>query len=192
MMRRPPASRLVVLVLVLGTAGCATRSYYFGNRINDLADVVQVELTFGLGVEAHLKLTDLFNLGWGFSKSRGFVMDGRRVGVGERSTGAIIPFPGTSDVVLTDASWMWEPPPVTDASSSESTGRKWADRPRSSWASALDLEAGLTVLAGAHLGVSPLEAVDFIFGILGLDLAGDDVERPPPPAATPADKQVKD
>ena len=187
-MRQRTLAWLAAVVLALGAAGCATRSYYFGNRINDLADVVQVELTFGLGVEAHLKLTDLFNLGWGFSKSRGFVMDGRRVGVGERSTGAIIPFPGTSDVELTDTSWLWEPPVPPGETPPESPGYNWAGRPRSSWGSMLDIEAGLTLLAGAHLGVSPLEAVDFIFGIFALDLAGDDVKPPPPPAATAPNK----
>jgi len=187
-MRQRTVAWLAVVVLALGAAGCATRSYYFGNRLNDLADVVQVELTFGMGVEAHVKLTDLLNLGWGFSKSRGFVMDGRRVGVGERSTGAIIPFPGTSDVELTDASWLWEPPPPPGEAPSETADqKKWADRPRSSWGSMLDIEAGLTLLAGVHLGVSPLEAVDFIFGIFAVDLADDDV-KPPPPAKPPPGK----
>ena len=45
-----------------------------------------------------------------------------------------------------------------------------------------DLQLGGTILlASTRVGVNPLEIVDLVAGVVGLDPASDDPERTPPP-----------
>ena len=177
------------LIVLLAAAGCARTSRYMANRVNDLADIVTVELTLGLGADVHAKLTSLVGLALGASEQQGFMMHGRWVGTGSRSTGGVLLF-GSSDVVLADVEPVWVPPTFYGADGKPiPPPYPKAGKPRSHSMQMLDIALGGSLIAGAHVGVSLMEAFDFVLGILTMDLAGDDYTpadfRPPPPPAQP-------
>lgn len=179
-----------MLIVLLAAGGCARTSRYTANRVNDLADIVTIELTLGLGADVHAKLTSLVGLALGASEQQGFMMHGRWVGTGSRSTGGVLFF-GASDVTLADVEPAWAPPTFYGADGKPipppypKTGK-----PRSRSMQMLDVALGGSLIAGAHVGVSLMEAFDFVLGILTMDLAGDDYKTvdfrpPPPPASSP-------
>ncbi len=173
------------VLLVSMAAGCARTSRYVANRVNDLADIATVELTLGFGADLHAKFTSLVGLALGASEQHGFVMHGRWVGTGSRSTGGVLIL-GSSDVVLEDVDPIWAPPTFygTDGKPIPPPYPK-TGKPRSRRMQMLDIALGGSLFVGAHVGVSLMEAFDFLLGILTMDLAGDDYApadfRPPPP-----------
>jgi len=180
---------LALAALALSLTGCVSPGNYLGNRAADLADVFTAELTIGPGFDVHAQATALVGTALGYSPQRGLMMHGRFVGTGERHTGGIVLSAATSisgefldplygDAVYRprDRSWflLIRYPPFVPAFRKGELMRL------------LDVEAGASAIVGVHLGVSPLELVDFLLGLATVDLAGDDYRpRHVQPPGTP-------
>ena len=151
---------------------------YCSDRAADLADVLTVELTTGSGGDIHVQCTGYLGAVAGWSSQKGIVMRGRYLGVGARESSGILLLGATATANGSD---VGEPGP-------SGTYRIWGLLlPVSyqvvpalhvgyapSWPHMADVELGASALVGFHLGLSPGEGLDFMFGLVGLDPAGDD------------------
>lgn len=70
----------ILSLLVLLGSGCAAFNTYFFDRMNDLADVVKFDVGFGIGLDAHVSVTDLISTGVGYSDTYRFGLRGGRFG----------------------------------------------------------------------------------------------------------------
>ncbi|MFO0982620.1 MAG: hypothetical protein U1E76_12950 [Planctomycetota bacterium] len=57
------------------------------------------------------------------------------------------------------------------------------------WGSLLDVEAELHLAVGIRAAISPVQALDWLVGWVGLDLLGDDVVTPEPEPETRSDRE---
>ena len=170
-------SRLLLLAVPL-MSGCA----WLGARGRDAGDIVRVEGSFGVGLQANVNVGELAHLGLGSSRRRtagwayGFATSERRV---------------EDHLPLSFVHSLIEP--GAEALHSLELGEK--DNPQKHRCAAVapctieegsitkpplqfwNLEVGVMALfLGAEVGVNPAEFVDFLLGIFGLDIAGDDEE----------------
>ena len=173
-------ARLVPCLLVLALAGCG----YVSNRLGDFADVFVLEVTVGPGLDVHAQATGLVGTGFGSSSQWGPMMHGRYVGTGARRSGGIILFSHTEieeDLMV----------PLRGDEPYEAPSRGWAvicwppSRPfrtKGERRSLLNVEVGASAIVGAHVGVSPIELVDFLLGFAMVDICSDDPSRTSPEA----------
>jgi hypothetical protein len=202
-MRRP--SHLVCLVLLLGacqnphnrSAGQLVGGY-LADRAGDIIDIVALDVGIGGWLGARVHVGQLAHLGLGYEDADrygwhyGEWLDGRPeshfyppasfIDTGGHDT--VIP-PLHHGARKVPPSEMHEPAPGhacwflfpflcdQDLKEPASEGILWG----------LDVEASVQAPGiGIRVGVSPGEALDFVAGIFGLDLAGDDtLSRPPDP-----------
>ena len=187
--------RQIVALTLLAAAVMLSGCSYLGNRAADLADIITAEATIGPGIEAHLQATTFLGTSLGTSKQWGPMMHGRFVGMGSRESGGILISGGTDveDDLMK---------PVYGDKEYKPRSRSWFlllrwpfMRPlirRREWPQTLDVELGGSLLiVGAHVGLSPIEALDFLLGFTTLDICGDDYrpeleEAPPAPVAEAA------
>jgi len=167
-----------VLLLAL-TPGCA----WLGARGRDLGDVVRVEGSVGVGLQAHANAGELLHLGFGSSRrwSAGWAYG---IPTNERRVEDHLPLSFVQSLMEPDAAALhslkiggkddyakhrcYAVAPCTFDSGSirKPTMQFW------------DIEAGFMLLAvGAEIGFNPAELVDFILGVFGLDIADDDTEE---------------
>ena len=177
-----------VLLLALA-AGCSSPGGYVGNRAADLADILTAELTIGPGFDVHTQATGLLGTALGYSPQWGLMMHGRFVGRGERQSAGILISASTriADEVMS---------PLYGNQVYAPRNREWFPFLRypvfvpafkeNELARVLDIEAGASVIVGTHLGVSPIELVDFVLGLFLLDPVGDDYRPGAAPVAPPA------
>lgn len=195
-MNRKQALKCLMMLILLGSVcGCSTVGDYLTNRGADLADILTAELNVGPGLDAHAQVTGYLGCVVGWSRQRGLMLHGRCVGVAKRnSLGYLIV--GSSGASLRDTKPMCGDPEYCSDYWGQDRGRYWGfflpykdsvlDWPRN-----FDIEiGGSAILVGAHVGLSPGEFLDFLTGLLFIDIAGDDYhpsrEEPEQPQPGPA------
>jgi hypothetical protein len=200
--RANPFTLALALVLLAGAAGCTTRAGRYGqSRLLDLFDAAPISLQSGPGLHAHVRVTEFLGIGAGYADVYCFGFDDARFGPYWYEEAYSIPlvsdirhqsypedgdrWPGGhfEDKILHDRyranTFVFVPglaedggiwPPVGSEERDEWRYPRWApwDRGR--------VEVGLVVIvAGARVGIAPLQAIDFLAGLAGFDPAGDDV-----------------
>lgn len=191
------AHRLALTGLaLLCCMGCGSR--YARNRIADLADVMDLEVSVGPGLDLHVR-AGCIGTGFGGAKQRGLVCHGRQFGYATRVSAAVLV---ASVTTVEDESYSLGTLGQSPSQYDEHAGHRhdvrsllllahWQDDsqvrvkayqfPQSSlwpphWWQALDLEVGGSLaIAGLHLGIAPGELLDFLLGVFTLDLVGDDL-----------------
>jgi hypothetical protein len=193
--------RLFTMIVVLPVAGlllsgCAS---YLRNRTADLSDIVGAEASVGSGANINVQITDFFGTGLGFSKQRGIAMHGRYIGTSTReSVGLLLMNQSGIEKDTTQmhplvaggrdyADMQREGVHIYD----DTRGSMWFIVPmelawngsslylastKERWWRLLDVSLGASALVGFNLCISPGEMADFVLGLVGLDLAGDDVK----------------
>ena len=179
--------RVVWFLLPLLASGCSPATY-LADRGRDFADCFQANAGVGLGLAANAKATDAFPLWAGCASNQKIGFHGRGIGLWEESEYGVLYMafrlmsgPATDRVeVVRWFAWV-ESPDYPEESKKRSLDR-------------FDLELGVTAgVVNARVGFSPGQLFDFLFGLAGLDLAGDDTLRakeeeepvPAPPAPAP-------
>ncbi len=188
------AATLVVLL----TGGCASRNRasadarddgYLSQRARDAADCLTLTLSAGPELSADFKATEALHLmvGGGFHAEAGVIKGDLGTGTAMSIGLPLSPFLDGGVMYrrlgmffITDA---WTVNHLTDECYGihalglppTSPDRPLIDR--------FDLEFGAVVLLGARVGFSPGQFLDFVLGLLGVDLAGDD------PLPAPADDE---
>jgi len=164
---------------------------YVERRILDAVDIFQAQTSWGVGMSADAEILGLLHAGTGASYERAMGFEGREL-LRRTVVRAGCPFSNLYHACKWEGSFAvlherherslrfpdektvdacyWILPCVFNASP------KW-ERPH--WWSRLRVEGGvfvglIGVRAGLHLG----EAADFLVGLFGLDLAGDDLPAP--------------
>lgn len=187
------AAAVVAAAASASLAGCS----YLHNRANDALDVFTCDGSVGPGLYAEVRATDLLAVGLGGHDVEYAGQHGRFVVRGRRSSTAIGPLIwGFVDddepvpVFAGDPSRMGplvEPPPSQLLFlPADQTGSDFAPWTRGLHAADVDVTVTLGWVGG-RLGFSPGELLDFVLGIFGLDLAGDDAL----PARAPAWGEVE-
>jgi len=157
-------------------SGCA----YFGARARDLGDIVRLEGSLGVGLQANVNAGELLHLGIGSRrcKSAGWAYG---LSTSERRVEDHFPLSYVATILNPDVAALHtlkigdgpeQPqhrcPMVAPGAFSSGTVHKPAMQ---FW----NIEAGVMLVGvGVEAGVNPAELVDFILGIFGLDIAGDD------------------
>jgi hypothetical protein len=172
-------SKLLVVVAIPLFTGCA----YLGARGNDLGDIVRLEGSVGAGLQAHVNAGDLLHAGLGSSRRW---TGGWAYGIvtGEKREEDHLPLSLALTLINPDASslhalTLGEGPdaprhlcPIVAPASFESGRIRKPDM--QFW----NIEVGVMALVlGVEAGVNPAEFVDFLGGLVGFDLAGDDSEE---------------
>lgn len=195
-MRRKACS-LALALPVFGflTSGCAT---YLRNRTADVADIVSVEASVGHGAHVNFQVTDFFGTGLGFSKQRGIAMHGRYIGSSTRESGGLLVMnmsgtesDGTQMRPMFSGSRKYADMQAECLHIYDDTrGSMWCIIPmelawngpalylastKKRWWRILDVSLGASALIGFNLCISPGEIADCVLGVVGLDMAGDDV-----------------
>jgi hypothetical protein len=143
---------------------------WFGDRWYDLTDIIKADLAFGMGIGVNIHATEILQAGIG-------TWDGTSVGLRARSFGKWeeskthrglgpwywvdverTPIWGTSQISMHEYQYTgWD--------IMEETGDKAIDH---DWS---ELGASVQIIAiGAHVAGSPLEAVDFLAGLIPISL----------------------
>jgi len=169
-MKRIPMAALLLLL-----PGCA----WLGGRVDDLGDIVRVEGSIGVGLQANMNAGELLHLGLGSSRrwSAGWAYG---LATEERRVEDHFPLSFVSSLIHPDAPGlhtlqMGPPdapfhrcPMVAPVTFERGTIRK---PPMQFWS----LEAGVMALViGAEVGFNPAELADFLLGIFGIDIGSDD------------------
>jgi hypothetical protein len=162
--------------LVLLLPGCA----YFGQRARDLGDIVRVEGSIGTGLQANVTTTEVLHLGLGSSRrwTAGWAYG---IPTAERRVEDYLPLSYVASIVDPDTVSLHALRIGDDAQNllhrcnmvSPFSGPKGNVRKPAMqfW----DIEIGVMALVvGVEAGVNPAEALDFVLGIFGIDIAGDD------------------
>ncbi|HZN62230.1 MAG TPA: hypothetical protein VFC90_07470 [Planctomycetota bacterium] len=168
----------LTLVLVLLMPGCA----YLGSRARDLGDIVRVEGSIGTGLQANITTTEILHLGLGSSRrwAGGWAYG---IPTAERRVEDHLPLSylaslADPDTVSLHALRIGDDPQnllhrcnlVSPFANSLGTIRKPSMQ---FW----DIEIGVMALViGVEAGFNPAEALDFVLGIFGIDIAADDDE----------------
>lgn len=143
--------------------------YYPVNRLGDFLDILQLQFGFGFGIHVNAHATRALQLGFGGSTVSRFGFDGRQGGLSNESKGEFSLLPFTMEgytrhgsVGGLDDYTLPEDVPVLYRLRRNYTG-----------------VGAETTLAIANVGVEarPAEALDFVFGIFGMDLWSDDYPR---------------
>ena len=186
------------LLLPLLASGCSP-GVYLADRGRDFADCFQANAGVGLGLAANVKATDLATVYVGGANNRKFGIVGRKIGTWrEMEYGfpvrAIWVTHSLVEHVAGPAGWvcvphvLWllgerevDPGGIDPDELSEAVylismpGERKSLRRKIDW---FNLELGATAgVVNARVGFSPGQLFDFLFGLAGLDLAGDDTPR---------------
>lgn len=168
-------NRLPVFALLALLPGCA----YFEERAADLGDIVRVEGSVGVGLQANVNAGELLHLGLGSSRrwSAGWAYG---FGTSERRVEDHLPLSFVTSLIHPDApalhSYRVGPddapvhrcPIVAPVTFERGNIRKPSMQ---FWS----LEVGVMALViGAEVGFNPAELADFVLGIFGLDIGSDD------------------
>ncbi len=179
--------------------GCAAVGPYFTNRARDLGECFIAEVGYGVGLDAHVLLTELISVGAGGSFSRvsgvrhgvAYVGDNYHVGLPVWPFILIFVEGARSDWWATDSVQTGLPADVEGGGTRAPPGyvaksvlflnvATFYDMPcrrgypRDAMA-AYDIEIGATVvLLEFRVGFSIGQFVDFLLGWFGADIAGDD------------------
>ena len=169
----------VFLLTVPFLTGCA----WLGARGRDAADIVRVEGSLGVGLQANVNAGELLHLGVGSSRrqSAGWAYG---ISTSERRVEDHLPLsfvysliePGTEALHSLEIGGKDDLQKHRCAAVAPCTLRAGTIQkpPIQFWS----LEVGVMALfVGAEIGVNPAEFVDFLLGIFGIDLAGDDDEE---------------
>jgi hypothetical protein len=168
-------SKAPLLFLAL-LSGCS----WLGERGRDLGDIVRAEGAVGVGLQAGVNAGELLHLGFGSSRrwSAGWAYG---IGTAERRTEDHLPLSFVYSLIEPEAEALHSLklgkkndilkhrcPAVAPCTLQEGSIRK----PTMQFWS---LEVNVMALAvGLELGVNPGEFVDFLLGLFGFDIAGDD------------------
>lgn len=206
---------ILVSAFLLSSMSCSTLSSnrYLKNRVLDLADVFNIELTYGPGALIAGNVTRLVGTGIGTSDQEGWMMEGRYLGHGRRESGGILlcygsncdfPYPSDQNVskilgsvvdkhdrsdslsITTDPEFylLGINPPLPGPCEIPYIVNLIIE-PSKYGLYALDSSIGVSALCGVHIGLSPGELLDFILGWTTLDLAGDDEPGGKPQSSSP-------
>jgi hypothetical protein len=134
-------------------------AWYLPNRIIDLVDIFRLRVGVGPGLEVGTRITDVGSLYAGRSRTVWVGLPG------ERQAGELPRLAGASQkqgltLLGVDATDVQPNPPRYDFS---------------------EVGAQLHVgVVGVEAGIVPMEAVDFVWGLFGKDVSGDDLPHKPP------------
>lgn len=165
-----------VVLLSIPGVGCS----YLGNRASDFGDIFRLELSVGVGLQAHVTATEIAHVGLGSSRR---YSGGLRYGefLGERRIEDH--FPVSYIMTVADStreslhSLKWGPKgeevqhrcyAVVPGQLHRST---WEKDPIHYWDIEVAVMAGVV---GVEAGFSFGQLIDFLVGLFGFDLAGDD------------------
>lgn len=174
---------------------------YLGKRLTDFADCFQFSVGYGLMTYSRMKFTDWAVLGAGIASRERCGWRGRYGDRGwEKARGG--------DVYIGDVGYEAGLPLVANEEGSDGEGNRVSTLGPSStkhrWAR--DLEPtrggkiaekfwiGMAATAGLSLeiGINPAELLDFLLGLMAIDLTGDDTWAPKPlPPESPAEAPVR-
>lgn len=165
--------RLLTALLLLALGGCA----WLRDRVADAADVVTLEVGWGLGLAADVKATDLAHVGVGYSELRKTGFRGRELTwLRDRDVG----FPG-SLLVHVGALREWNLWRALHLHVDASDALAWEDPFRRA-----DVGAGVTAgFLHLRFELSPGHLLDLLAGLVGLDPAHDDRGLEPEDPAEP-------
>ena len=182
-------------------AACFAGCSYLHDRVNDLLDPFRVDVGFGPGLYADARVTDFLAVGAGGQTLDTAGIHGRFVGtarLGQVGLPGLVMFGEPRNVEMTPllgdtSEFDWQrdivPGQVLLLFPAMHTGRTAV----SDWSLAkrdvhvADLGASLTVFVGVSIAFSPGEVLDLLLGLVGIDLAGDDVAGKPGPARPTGD-----
>ena len=165
----------IPVVLLLLLPGCT----WLGGRVDDLGDIVRVEGSVGVGLQANVNAGELLHLGLGSSRrwSGGWAYG---IGTSERRVEDHLPLSFVTSLIHPDApglhslklgpdeSTVHRCPIVAPVTFERGNIRK---PPMQFWS----LEVGVMALViGAEVGFNPAELADFVLGIFGIDIGSDD------------------
>lgn len=167
-------------IFVLAAASALSGCSYFGARAHDFGDIVRLEGSIGVGLQANVNAGELLHLGVGSSRrtSAGWAYG---LSTSERRVEDHFPLSYIASILNPEVAALHSLkigegpelpqhrcPTLAPGAFSSGTVRKPAMQ---FW----NLEAGVMVVAvGVEAGVNPAELVDFLLGLFGLDIAGDD------------------
>jgi hypothetical protein len=181
----------------LFAGGCTQVADYAGDRARDLLDIVPISFAAGPGLAAEVRVTPLAGVAAGYAdvyrlgtdeQRFGFLWHELLVGIPVVSSHRLMEYPPlpdrqsgsdmSEDMRHRVSSYVFVPgmaangsplpPPIGHAD--------WAFPHRSPW-EWLDVEVGAVAMIGARVCISPLQAIDFLAGLVMLDPAGDDQPR---------------
>ncbi len=168
-----------LLALVLVTSGCATGTY-LRDRGLDLLDPLRFSLSAGPELSIDVQATDLLHVMVGGGQHVEAGMHGRRFGAGSFLHLGLPVVPFLEGGVLygrslfTETRGAWRAEDVADECYLVHSFGFAPTNPDPSWIHALDVEVGFTVLVGARAGFSVGELLDFLLGLVTIDIADDD------------------
>jgi hypothetical protein len=198
--------RIAAAVAVLGAtdilgAGCSGANRYLESRALDLWDIVPVSVRAGLGADVSVRATAFLGTGLGAYEADAAGLAPGRWGPSWRDGAADLIFWTGKRMSLAGSRgprdgprprWPGGPDPrwlqKGGAGLERQTGNVflvfpvpaawWSGTPViPPWYSWLDVETEVFLgVAGVRLGLCPVEIADFLAGLVGLDLLGDDVD----------------
>lgn len=171
---------LLLLGLVLSSASCS----YVKNRTNDLLDVFWLDVDVGMWPSVDVQASDWFGVGLGYSHQGIPLVNwhGRHVGHIERrilAVGAVAAF--------TDYSNDWMVPALPGSGDYDTNVQSPPNiaafvptyfvkeyDPSARGLRVADVGVGAAAIVGVWVGFSPGEFLDFVLGIVGVDIGDDD------------------
>ena len=139
------------------------------NRLGDLLDIVSLQVGFGFGLHVNGHATRAMQVGFGGNAVSRFGFDGRQGGLCNESKGEFSLLPFTLESFRRTNAFGG----FTDYSIPEDSATLYRLHRDYAGVGAEATAAIVNVGAEAH----PLEVFDFVFGIFGMDLSGDDYPR---------------
>lgn len=190
----------ILMLCLICFTGCSSIQQYGKNRLYDFADMFCFEGSMGPGMDVHCQVTDLFGTGLGLSSQEGIAMQGRYTGRTTRfTTGLLVVLFELSELAshqeeqatldqtsdnkkALEYSYNWNIPNISflmfipACSYSEGAYVAWMEPSywKNHWLRIFDIQAGASAWFGFHMGFSPGEFLDFLFGLTTLDIASDD------------------
>ncbi len=167
---------IAAITLASLLSGCA----YLGSRARDLGDIVRLEGSIGVGLQANVNAGELAHLGIGSSRrsSAGWAYG---MTTSERRVEDHFPLSYVESLVHPQAValhglTMGEgSDAVTHRCPVLASGALSSGSVRKPDMQFWSLEIGVMIVAvGAEIGFNPAELVDFILGVFTIDVAGDD------------------
>ena len=151
-----------ILLLAPLLSGCATNgNSYFAQRRADLTDVAHADLVgFSFGIAANVGPAVL-----GHNKVEGFMRKGERIKLG---------LGGIKTTNLDEGATTGVLVPISRINVDTQDGQMYSTKDPT-WGS-IGLDAGFIYGVGIHFDV--VEFADFLLGVVGLDIIGDDDQLP--------------
>lgn len=163
--------RLVTFALtaVVLSSGC---SRYLRNRAEDLADVARLNIGGGYGASVDASITRYARISvGGYEKTvkAGFV--GRQGGIWKERRQGLAFIAGYAE---TSREPIWGNAYLLPPDARDGLQPWYADKERG----VTEITVSLLVLGGFEVGVDPGQMLDFVIGLVGIDLYGDDTHTP--------------